>query len=267
MAKQVSARWTQIEEGPLKGRGLFFDPQASPGGLDMLRGAFEPFIYEAINECGNLNSITVWDVGAHVGYHTLAFASIIGSFGRVVAFEPNPYNAERLQMNLENNRDLAERIICANYALSNVDGEAPFILCEEVDNGRSSGSHLAGAFVPADQTVYESFHHTIVSTARGDTLVQAGRVPAPSIVKIDVEGAEVQVLEGIVGILCTLKPTLLIEVHSVTSMFYAQTLLSQSGYKLRLLNEQASTHSRCFVIARADRSLLITEIGGAENQA
>jgi len=251
--KELRPQWVQIVEGPLKGRYLFFDPQASPGGLDMLRGRFEPFIYEAINECGNLNSMTVWDVGAHVGYHALAFASIIGPFGRVVAFEPNPYNVERLQMNLENNPDLAERIIFANHALSNVDGEAPFILCEEVDNGRSSGSHLAGACVPEDQTVYESFRRTIVSTARGDTLVQAGRVPAPSIVKIDVEGAEVQVLEGIVGILCTLKPILLIEVHSIVSMFYTQKLLTQSGYELRILNEQASTHSRCFVIAKADR--------------
>jgi FkbM family methyltransferase len=267
MPKEVLARWTQIEEGPLKGRYLFFDPQASPGGLDMLRGTFEPFIYEAINACGNLNSMTVWDVGAHVGYHALAFASMIGPLGQVVAFEPNPYNAERLQMNLENNRDLAERVICANYALSNADGEAPFILCEEVDNGRSSGSHLAGAIVPADQTVYESFRHTIALTARGDTLVQAGRVPAPSIIKIDVEGAEVQVLEGIVGILCTLKPTLLIEVHSVTSMFYAHKLLSQSGYELRLLNEQDSTHSRCFVSAKADRPFPMTEGGSVEDRA
>lgn len=253
MPEEALPQWVQIEEGPLKGRCLFFDPQASPGGLDMLRGRFEPFIYEAINECANLNSMTVWDVGAHFGYHVLAFASLIGSFGQVVAFEPNTYNAERLQLNLDNNPDLAERIILVNYALSNADGEAPFIFCEEVDNGRSSGSHLAGTRAPGDQSVYESFRHAIVSTARGDTLVQAGRVPAPSIVKIDVEGAEVQVLEGIVDILCTLKPVLLIEVHSIISMFYAQKLLTQSGYELRILNEQASTDSRCFVIAKANR--------------
>ncbi len=247
---ELAPEWVQITSGPLKGHSLFFDPQAAEGWREVVRGRFEPFIYDALNECGGLDSMTMWDVGAHVGYHSLAFAVLVGSSGKVVAFEPNPYNVERFRMNLRKNPDLAERILLMTCALSNVDGEAPFVSCGEVDSGRSSGSHLDKVRAPEQQAVYESFDHTMVATIKADTLVGARRVPAPSIIKIDVEGAELLVLEGGVEILSSVKPILLIEVHNIVMMFYIQKLLTQLGYDIRILGEEDSSISRCFIVAK-----------------
>jgi FkbM family methyltransferase len=65
---------------------------------------------------------TVLDIGANVGLHTCRFASLVGSTGRVFAFEPNPGVASRLRTNLELNRfDNVELLTCG---LSDIAGEA-----------------------------------------------------------------------------------------------------------------------------------------------
>ena len=114
----------------------------------MHEGTYDSFIYKVIDEFGPMKGSTIWDVGAHIGYHSLAFAALVGPSGHVVAFEPNPYNIKRLHQHLERNVDLGKHITLMTCALSNVDGEEDFVFSPEIDDGRSSGSHLHQAFVP-----------------------------------------------------------------------------------------------------------------------
>src|SRR4029450_666424 len=109
----------------------------------MLPGRFDAEIYDAIAQALPAGHGVVWDVGAHIGFHTLGFSAIVGPRGRVVAFEPNPSNRDRLQQNLERNPDLAARIEVFSCGLSDHDGESPFNPTPAVDSGRRSQSVLA----------------------------------------------------------------------------------------------------------------------------
>jgi FkbM family methyltransferase len=239
--------------GPLKGYHMFLDLYSPANwNREMREGKYDSFIYKALTGYNGIVGATVWDIGAHIGYHSLAFASLVGPSGHVVAFEPNPYNIDRFCKNLQRNPQLAERIILKNCALSNVDGEASFLFSSEVDDGRSTGSHLEKALVPENPEAYRSFKRTNIAALKADTIMRDKLTPLPSIVKLDVEGAEQLVLEGAVVLLSTQKPLLFIEVHNITMMFYVQKILNSLGYNMEILDAEHSSLSRCFVMARHD---------------
>jgi FkbM family methyltransferase len=124
----------------------------------------------------------LFDIGACVGTHTCFAANHI-SDGKVVAFEPYPPNAEQLKRNIiYNNGDVA---IC-NVALSDSAGHVAFEIPEDPAVGYGSS---AIASSPAETT-------DCIRTARGDQYITENDLPRPTVVKIDVEGAECLVIEG-----------------------------------------------------------------------
>jgi FkbM family methyltransferase len=241
-------RWVEISTGPLAGRELFID-DTLPNWRALANGDYEPFIFESLGEDG-YEGKTVWDIGAFVGYHALAFAALVGSTGAVVTFEPNPYNVERVMMNLERNPDLASRIKVVNKALANEDGETTFSLSPSIENGESSGSHMTSAMAPEAPAVYESFDQIKVVTVKADTLLGTSQYPAPALVKMDVEGAELMVLQGSTRLLAERRPSLLIEVHHIVTMFETQKLLSDLDYDMNIVNVDQGSTSRCHVLAK-----------------
>lgn len=241
--------WLEVVDGPVKGYQMFLDlnsPTYWHGA--MIKGKYDSFIYDALRPYQTMGA-TVWDLGAHIGYHSLAFAALVGETGKVVAFEPNPHNFQRLSQNIEKNSDISKRITLMTCALSNFDGQSEFFFSSEVDNGKSSGSHLEEAIVPEEKSAYDGFKKELVQTAKADTLLKQNFASMPSIIKIDVEGAESLVLEGAVELLSKYKPLLLIEVHNITQMFYVQKRLLKIGYNLEILDKEHTSLSRCFIIA------------------
>jgi FkbM family methyltransferase len=126
---------------------------------------------------------TFFDVGANIGYHTLGAAA---TGARVYAFEPVPRLRRRLAGNLRLN-GLERRVMVSELALSNRSGSADFYLAKR----RDDGSHSLIAGVPA-----QSIERITVRTMCLDDYVQASGAPSPTVVKIDVEGAEPLVLDG-----------------------------------------------------------------------
>ncbi|MDS0295140.1 FkbM family methyltransferase [Halogeometricum luteum] len=122
-----------------------------------------------------------WDVGAHVGVYSVLAAKRLPP-ERVVAIEPHPENVERLRENLERNgRDATVRRLA-------LDDE-----CGRAELGVSSPDGT-GAFGVLDR---DSARRSVaVQTDRGDSLVADG-VPAPTVLKVDVQGAELDVLRGL----------------------------------------------------------------------
>jgi len=82
-----------------------------------------------------------------------------------------------------------------------------------------------------------------------DTFLQGADEPAPDVIKIDVEGAELQVLEGGRRLLAEHRPLLLMEIHHICQMFGVKNLLHSLGYQLSILDEARATPSRCFLLA------------------
>jgi FkbM family methyltransferase len=236
--------WYTIRSGPAAGAQLLL-PHAREGGWrEMMEGTFDLFLYTALKTQRDLKGAVCWDVGAHVGYHSLGFAA---QGAEVLAFEPNRANAERLLAHLEKNPTLGAHIRHTPVALSDRDGKMTFVQCTDLNTG-SSGSHLAEALPPLGRGLYTSFEQLEVPAMRIDTLIERGERP-PEVLKIDVEGGEYLVLQGGRKLLQEKKPILLMEVHHICLMLEVQRFLQTIGYSTRVLDEEHAAPSRCFVMA------------------
>lgn len=169
---------------------------------------------------------TVWDVGACVGTYACLVARRLSS-GRVVAFEPEPTNRRRLRENLSANAP-GDRWKISPAALSDVDGSGN-LASEFVEEG--GGHHY----------LTESGDGIPVEVRRGESLVAAG-TPAPDVLKVDVQGAELRVLRGMGDVLPSVDEVYL-EVHPTKAKRYGssaaevETFLQEAGYTLDRLGE------------------------------
>jgi FkbM family methyltransferase len=138
----------------------------------------------------------VFDLGANVGFFTLVAAALVGPSGRVVAYEPLPTNAVALRRNVGLNELANVEVVEA--AVSAAVGTA------ELD---PNGSDQEGSLV-----VHRGSATISVPTVSVDA--EADRLAvAPTLVKIDVEGAEGDVLTGMMRTLGTARPIVVCEVH------------------------------------------------------
>lgn len=132
-----------------------------------------------------------WDVGANVGSFALPIA--LRNRGTTVhAFEPSPPVFARLSANMEKNPTLQHRVHGHHLALGDESGTARFFVSSEPFN---SG---VGGLGPSRNRTERGVD---VPIARGDDLLATGRVPVPDLIKIDVEGFELEVLRGLDGFL------------------------------------------------------------------
>jgi FkbM family methyltransferase len=169
----------------------------------------------------------VWDIGANVGHFTTKFCDIVGDKGRVFAFEPSPRNAEVLRAAVAGRPNAT--VIGA--ALSDAEGTA--ILAQGTDR-LGSNSRLVASSEDAAGT--QSFE---VPIQTGDGLWKSGTVLIPNVVKLDVEGYELDVLRGMSGILLRRElRDIFIEVHfgllerrgMATAPREIEALLRSSGF-------------------------------------
>lgn len=124
-----------------------------------------------------------WDIGANVGLYSCLVADNLSS-GAVVGFEPEPNNRERLRANLEANETQCAWDV-SSVALSDSDTDGRLALDFDEEHRRVGAGHF-----------YLSETDGLpVQCRRAATLIEAG-YRTPDVVKIDVQGAELDVLRG-----------------------------------------------------------------------
>lgn len=145
----------------------------------------------------------IWDVGANVGLFAFP-AALKAREGAVYCFEPDIQTALRLSRSarLPVNRGLNLRV-CAS-AVSDQDGTFEFL----ISKFSRSMNKLSGVAEWHDD-LYEVRETRLIPTLRVDTL--SGRLPDPTVLKIDVEGAEMMVLRGGRETIARARPVMLIE--------------------------------------------------------
>lgn len=129
----------------------------------------------------------VFDIGAHIGYYTLNFASLVGDKGKVFSFEPNPTNFTLLKKNVEINNH--NNVNLFQKAISNFNGNIRLYISDF-----SSGMHR----------IHESkFCNDFIEieSVRLDDFVKNHEIKKIDFLKIDVEGAEFDVLKGMTNII------------------------------------------------------------------
>ncbi len=163
-----------------------------------------------------------FDIGAHIGNHTVYFAKVLG--WRVFAFEPNPDAFAKLTANVERN-DLGDRVTCFQVALSDAPGHVRMARTEPTDAGTVSvltGDGGAGSHIEAEAATLDSYAHL--------------GTPGPTLVKIDVEGYEKQVIEGGADFIRRLSPHLTTEVQSIAEFETLLESLKESHHPSRIFN-------------------------------
>ena len=191
----------------------------------LLSGRFEPEVSTAILALVKPGMI-VLDIGANIGVHTLHLAKRVGASGQVLAFEPNPVAREELLRNITLNQ--IKNVNVLKVALWERDGEELFCFPKD-------GLEAMGGLRQNSQ--FEVARKSKVETARLDTILARLEVQQVDFMKIDVEGAELQVLKGAGALLdADWRPPILYESASVNSISYSYTpddlvrFLSAKGY-------------------------------------
>lgn len=227
--------WIQIPSGTGKGLWLKVLPKWEPG---YLTGCAEEGMIEAL--CRYLRpGNCFYDVGAHIGFYSLIAARLIGPVGHVIAFEPDPDNAEIARENAAKNGFAGVTVVCK--AISDRDAIVRF--------RRSAGdgsSRMSGMVIRENRPGIPESEILSCEAISLDSFSSSH--PAPDLAKIDVEGAELQVLEGARSLLKQKKPVLLIEVHDAKNIPAVRSLLSGFGYTLEpLVLNNGQPGSRNFV--------------------
>lgn len=248
---KVNNQWHKIKTGYGKGVELFLDPSIFRGWENMICGEYDKVLYEELLKICKIKNKIIWDVGAHFGYHTLIFSKLVSEKGKVLAFEPNYINLERLKLNIDRNTQLPSNIKVFSYALSDKKGKAKFIYSDNIDNSQSTGSHLDDFMLPQTNELYKklNFKKTEVDITTADELVNKNELIIPDILKIDIEGAEYKFLIGAENLIKKYSPIILMEVHNIVAMFKVQNFLKSFQYNIKLIDEANSSTSRCFIIA------------------
>lgn len=174
--------------------------------------------------------MTVLDIGANIGYYLLMEQSLIGQKGKIIAVEPSPSNVVLLKNNIElNNYD---GVIVIEGAVSDVITSRTLYLAEQ---SNLNTFHAVGSGIPylSGETV-EVMTYTVPDIAEKHGI--------PNIIRMDVEGHEVEVINGMLDAIRekSLRPIILFETHltrysSDHDMAASLRDLFQCGYKVRYL--------------------------------
>lgn len=202
-----------VAGGSLAGARLLLDLQSEK---DYWLGTYEMDLQQAIRDWVELGYV-IYDLGANVGYVSLLLARAAGPEGRVFAFEPLPGNQQRLQANLALNPELTVELV--SMAAGDTNGASSFVLHDSDDMGRlqAAGADMNGRQIEVQVTTLDAFARTH---------------PAPNLVKVDIEGAELLALRGMEDLLRSARPTLFIELHGFEAGRACWQLLRGQGYHL-----------------------------------
>lgn len=170
-----------------------------------------------------------FDVGANIGVYTIFGARRISKKGCVVAFEPHIPNADRLIENIFLNGQ-QEKIKLVTSAVSNYAHFANFNY-QSVLPATSTSQFGANCYEG------EVFSPQFVEVKHGctlDELCDSGLLPIPNVVKIDIDGLDFEVLEGMRGLLTAEYPPRSIQAELGTdSKPKILDLFSEVGYELK----------------------------------
>jgi len=156
----------------------------------------------------DLSNKVVYDIGGYIGIYAMFFSRAVGERGEVFTFEPNLKNYHELLFNLQLNN--ISNVTTRNLGLGREYKKAQLrynpifpgrgTIREEIENDRSRISRSKTTEIQIDSL---------------DNILQNELLPNPDFIKIDVEGFELEVLQGMLKTLSKDKPDIYIEIHGI----------------------------------------------------
>lgn len=170
--------------------------------------------------------MTVIDVGAHIGYYSLYFAKCVGPTGRVFSFEPVPENLALLRKNIELNQ-ITWIEASPNAVYSSKKDIFLAVPNESANPGEGFLTHDRGG------------RQILVHAVSLDSFCSSSDI-RPDLIKLDVEGAELEALLGAKNTIDRYRPKLLIELHHFDGNAAGHPvpgLLINSGYQIHWIEQ------------------------------
>ena len=239
--------WVDIPAGLGKGLALNLDPRFE---MNYASGQlYEMNLQRALSAYLQPGSV-VYDVGAHIGVVSMFAAELVGPIGRVFAFEADPENVRRIEAHVQRN-DLAQIQVfsCAAWSSS---GNLSFERAS-ARSSRNQGSVAKASGGTEQGTI-------VVESIRLDDFAQ--QHPPPTLLKIDVEGGEADVLLGCEQIFSRSHPVLICEVHHRQAEEDVCRWLSQRGYTLKWLGGSAEFPRHLLAMPISEPSAKLTGARG-----
>ncbi len=170
---------------------------------------------------------TFYDVGANVGYFSLLGALRVGEGGSVVAFEPVPELRQSVETQVRIN-GFGSRVDVRSEALADRSGTTQFVV-----EAQGANSHLGEVVI--EHASSKPLRRIDVEVRTLDDVVAEGRRPPPDVVKVDVEGGEVLLLQGARRLLREVRPKLLVSTHGECLREQCLALLHDADYRVEPL--------------------------------
>jgi FkbM family methyltransferase len=200
-------RWIawRIRSGPNAGRRW----SVTASGRGQLSGSWERERFETMSALIRPEDC-VWDVGAHQGYSVLVAAGAVEPESAIVAFEPSAYNRGYLEQHVAWNR-------CSNVQV------VPVALADRDCTERFGGTHSSLGLQLGGGS-------ELVEVRSADSVIRDG-LPQPSFVKVDIEGAEAELLAGATAMLQTVE-VIMVAVHSRPLHDRCVPILQDAGFEV-----------------------------------
>lgn len=179
--------------------------------------------------------MTVIDVGAQIGYLTLEMAIAHGNDVSVYSFEPEPRNLNWLRNNLQMNA--VDNVSIIDQAVSDADGFIKLYMSK--DNNAGTHSTISDAATVSTEYIE-------IPCVRLDSFTSQRRLTNVGLIKVDVEGAELEVVRGAEQLLRTQRPALILEMCSAFqnargfSVPQFKHMLHDWGYSPYTINDDGS---------------------------
>ena len=211
---------------------LFIDLSDHVIGLNILRGLYEREEIDVVRSVLGAGDTAI-DVGGHIGFFTMQMATMVGPTGGIYSFEPLDSNADLLERSVDENR-FRDRVTFQRAAVGAATGTATLTFPMETLN--SGGAYL----LRAGTSPLTGNQKKAVPVIALDDVKVRGRV---RLIKMDVEGAEPQVVRGAARLLAEHRPVILSELHPLqldrASGITAEQFLEQLrgvGYRARTID-------------------------------
>ncbi len=190
----------------------------------------------------------VVDVGAHIGKYTIIASKRVGPNGKVVAIEADPDNFDLLSRNIQLNK--LSNVVTLNYAVYSEKKRLKLYL----PTGKGESSYTKYNTIISDRAQHKD-RFLEINADTLDSLLLSNTIRQEKVnwIKIDVEGAEYEVLKGAKDILSKCADiALLIEIHNLSqgSNLYKPIKEFLSLYNFKIEFEEPSDNGERHIIAR-----------------
>lgn len=145
----------------------------------------------------------VVDAGANCGYLSIFFSKLVGENGRIFAFEPDKFNIDRMEKNIDLNKDLIDNITIEDLLLWDKN--------ELTDFYEAGTEGSSAVWMPDKEHCVKKQAVTI------DSWVKKNNIQMLDFIKMDIEGAEIEALDGAVETIKKYKPNFTIASYHIVN--------------------------------------------------